>query len=42
MTKQEKLQQIIDLLKFVLTIDDEEIMRSTIQSVIEVLEDIQK
>lgn len=34
-----KLQQALDLLKFVLTLDDEEITRSTIESVIEILED---
>lgn len=38
-TKNAKLQQIVDLLKFVLTIDDEEIVRTTIGSVIEALED---
>lgn len=36
----EKLQQVVDLLKFVLTIrDDEEITRSTVESVIETLEE---
>lgn len=34
-----KLQKMADLLKFVLTLDDEEIIRSTIESVIEVLEE---
>ena len=34
-----KLKQITDLLKFVLTLDDEEIIRSTIESIIEVLEE---
>lgn len=34
-----KLQHIVDLLKFSLTLDDEEIMKSTIESVIETLED---
>jgi hypothetical protein len=34
-----KLQQALGLLKFVLTLDDEEITRSTIESVIEILED---
>lgn len=37
--KNQKIQQIIDLLKFVLTLDDEEILRSTIESVIELLEE---
>jgi len=34
-----KLRQIVDLLKFVLTLDDEEIVKSTIESIIEVLEE---
>lgn len=34
-----KLQQIVDLLKFVRTLDDEEIVESTIESVIELLEE---
>ena len=34
-----KLKQVVDLLKFVLTLDDEEIVKSTIESVIEVLEE---
>ncbi len=34
-----KLRQIVDLLKFVLTLDDEEIVKSTIESRIEVLEE---
>lgn len=37
--RQRKLQQIVELLKFVLTSDDEEITRSTIESVIELLEE---
>lgn len=37
--KNQKLQQIIDLLKFALSLDDEEIMKSTIESVIELLEE---
>jgi hypothetical protein len=41
-TKQ-KLQQALDLLKFVLTLDDEEITKSTIEAVIEILsEEISK
>jgi Trp operon repressor len=35
----QKLQQIMELLKFVLTLDDEEIVKSTIESVIELLEE---
>jgi len=34
-----QLQQIIDLLKFSLTLDDKEILNSVIESVIESLED---
>jgi hypothetical protein len=41
-SKKQKTQQVIDLLKFVLTLDDEEIMISTIESVIEILEEINK
>lgn len=35
----DKLQQIVELLKFVMSLDDEEIMKSTIESVIELLEE---
>ena len=34
-----KLQQVIDLLKFALSLDDEEIMKSTVESVIEILQE---
>lgn len=34
-----KLKQVLELLKFVQTLDDEEIMKSTIESVIELLEE---
>jgi hypothetical protein len=37
-TKQ-KLQQMADLLKLALTLDDEEIIKNTIESVIELLEE---
>ncbi len=37
--EQAKLKQILELLKFVLTLDDEEIMKSTIESIIELLEE---
>lgn len=37
--RNQKLQQLVDLLKFVLTLDDQEIVVSTIESVIESLED---
>lgn len=34
-----KLEHVIELLKFALTLDDEEIMKSTVESVIEILEE---
>lgn len=34
-----KLKQIIELLKFALTLDDEELLKSTVESVIESLEE---
>lgn len=34
-----KLNQVIDLLKFALSLDDEEIVKSTVESVIEILEE---
>ncbi len=37
--KKAKLKQVLELLKFVRTLDDEEIMKSTIESVIELLEE---
>lgn len=37
--KNQKLQQVVGLLKFVLTLDDDEIVKSTIESVIELLEE---
>lgn len=37
--RSQKLQQTVELLKFVLTLDDEEIVKSTIESVIETLEE---
>lgn len=40
--KQQKIQQVIDLLKFVLSLDDEEIIKSTVESVVEILEEINK
>lgn len=40
--KEYQLQQIIDLLKFALTLDDPEIVTSTVESVIELLEEISK
>jgi len=35
----QKLQQIVALLKFVKTLDDEEIIKSTVESIIELLEE---
>lgn len=35
----QKLEQIIKLLKFLLTIDDMEIIKSTLESVVEILEE---
>jgi cobalamin biosynthesis protein CobD/CbiB len=40
--KKQKLEQAISLLKFVLDLDDEEIVKSAIESVIESLEEIAK
>lgn len=37
--RKQKLIQVIELLKFVLTLDDEEIVKSTVESVIELLEE---
>jgi hypothetical protein len=39
-TSKEKLQQVISLLKLALSLEDEEIIHSTIESVIEQLEEI--
>ena len=35
----QKLEHIVELLKFALSLDDEEIMKSTVESVIEILEE---
>lgn len=35
----ERLKQIVELLKFVMSLDDEEIIKSTVESVIELLEE---
>jgi len=37
--RKQKLQKIVDLLKFVLTLDDEELLKSSVESVIDLLED---
>ena len=42
MTSKEKLQQVIGLLKLALSLKDEEIICSTIESVIEMLEEIEE
>ena len=34
-----KLEHVVELLKFALTLDDEEIIKSTVESVIEILEE---
>jgi hypothetical protein len=38
--KNQRLQQIIELLQFALSLDDEEIIKSTVESVIEILQEI--
>lgn len=38
-TNNDKLVQAVELLKFILTFDDEEIRKATIESVIELLEE---
>lgn len=38
-SKKDKLKHIVELLKFALSVDDEEITKSTIESVIELLEE---
>lgn len=38
-SKTKKLKQVAELLKFVLTLDDDEIVKSTIESIIELLEE---
>ena len=40
MTNKEKIKQIINMLKFILEVDDDEIKTSTIESIIEMLEEI--
>lgn len=35
----DKLKQVIDLLQFALSADDEEIIKSTVESVIEILQE---
>jgi hypothetical protein len=37
--KKERLQKAVNLLKFILTFDDKEIINSTIESIIEILEE---
>ena len=38
--KKTKLKRVIELLKFVLTLDDPELTKSTVESVIELLEEM--
>jgi len=38
-SRNDKLKQAVELLKFILTFDDEEIQKSTIESIIELLEE---
>jgi len=37
--RNQKLISVVELLKFVMTLDDEEIIKSTIESIIELLEE---
>jgi len=37
--KNRELRRIVEMLKFIMTIDDEEIVKSTIESIIEMLEE---
>jgi len=37
--QKQKLQKIVGLLKFILSLDDQEITKSTIESIIELLEE---
>ena len=38
-TKKQRLQHIVDLLKFVVTLDDDEILIASVESIIELLEE---
>jgi hypothetical protein len=40
LSKDKKISNIITILKFLLTIDDEEVLKSSLESIIEQLEDI--
>lgn len=37
--KNDRLKKIINLLRFILTVEDEEVIKSTIESVVEMLEE---
>jgi hypothetical protein len=37
---QQKIRQVLDLLRFILPLDDTEITKSTLESVIEILEEL--
>lgn len=39
-SNKQKLQQVTELLEFVLSLDDKEIMKSAVESVIEILKEI--
>ena len=38
----QKINEVIEILKYVLSLDDEEMIKSTVESVVEVLEEINK
>ncbi len=40
LSKKTKIKRVVELLKFVLTLDDPELTKSTVESVIELLEEI--
>jgi hypothetical protein len=40
LNNKQKLIQVVELLKFVQTLDDEEIIKSTVESVIELLQEM--
>ncbi len=40
MTKKEKVKQVIEIIKFILTTDDPDIIKPSLESVIETLEEV--
>lgn len=40
MTKKEKIKQVIEIIKFILTTDDPDIIKPSLESIIEMLEDV--